>query len=56
LVKMAPYEYGQYGWAVYEDIVPEFLDFLDKGPLCKLCGSKIVRDQSSLDPQDSGNL
>jgi hypothetical protein len=33
LVKMASYEYGEYGWAAYEDIVPEFLDLLIKGPL-----------------------
>jgi hypothetical protein len=33
LVKMAPYEYGEYGWAVYEDIAPEFLDLLIEGPL-----------------------
>jgi hypothetical protein len=32
LVKMASHEYGQYSWAVYEDIVPEFLDLLVKGP------------------------
>jgi hypothetical protein len=32
LVKVAPYEYGGYGWAVYEDIVPEFLDLLAEGP------------------------
>jgi hypothetical protein len=33
LVKMAPHEYGEYGWAAYEDIVPEFLDLLREGPL-----------------------
>jgi len=33
LVKMAPQEYGEYGWAAYEDIVPEFLDLLREGPL-----------------------
>jgi hypothetical protein len=33
LVKMAPHEYGENGWAAYEDIVPEFLDLLVKGPL-----------------------
>lgn len=33
LVKMAPHEHGEYGWAAYEDIVPEFLDLLVKGPL-----------------------
>ncbi|KAI9689716.1 MAG: hypothetical protein M1822_009597 [Bathelium mastoideum] len=33
LVKMAPYEYGGYGWALYEDIDPEFLDLLAEGPL-----------------------
>jgi hypothetical protein len=32
LVKMAPHLYGQYGWAAYEDIVPDFLDLLVKGP------------------------
>lgn len=32
LVKMAPHEYGEHGWAAYEDIVPEFLDLLVKGP------------------------
>ena len=31
---MAPHEFGQYGWAAYEDIVPEFLDLLAKGPFC----------------------
>jgi hypothetical protein len=30
---MAPHEYGENGWAAYEDIVPEFLDLLVKGPL-----------------------
>jgi hypothetical protein len=33
LVKMAPHEYGEHDWAAYEDIVPEFLDFLIEGPL-----------------------
>jgi len=33
LVKMAPHEYGEYGWAAYEDIIPEFLDLLIEGPL-----------------------
>ena len=33
LVKMAPHETGDYGWAAYEDIVPEFLDLLREGPL-----------------------
>jgi hypothetical protein len=33
LVKMARQEYGENGWAVYEDIVPEFLDLLKEGPL-----------------------
>ena len=28
LVKVAPYEYGGYGWALYEDIAPEFLELL----------------------------
>ena len=28
LVKVAPHEYEEYGWAAYEDIVPEFLDLL----------------------------
>jgi len=32
VVKMAPHEYGEYGWAAYEDIVPEFLYLLVKGP------------------------
>jgi hypothetical protein len=33
LVKMAPHEYGENGWAAYEDIVPDFLDCLNEGPL-----------------------
>ncbi|KAF2809118.1 uncharacterized protein BDZ99DRAFT_389524 [Mytilinidion resinicola] len=33
LVKMAPHEYGEHGWAVYEDVVPEFLDLLAEGPV-----------------------
>lgn len=33
LVKMAPQEYGENEWAVYEDIIPEFLDLLAKGPV-----------------------
>jgi hypothetical protein len=33
LVKMAPHEYGEYDWAAYENIVPEFLDLLREGPL-----------------------
>jgi hypothetical protein len=32
LVKMAPHEYGQYGWAAYEDISPDFLQLLAEGP------------------------
>ena len=32
LVKMAPHEYGEYGWAAYDDIAPEFLDLLIEGP------------------------
>ena len=33
LVKMAPDEYGENEWAVYEDIIPEFLGLLVKGPV-----------------------
>jgi hypothetical protein len=33
LVKMAPDERGENGWAKYEDIVPLFLDLLVEGPL-----------------------
>ena len=34
VVKMAPVEHGEEGWAVYEDIVPQFLDLLaERGPL-----------------------
>lgn len=33
LVKMAPQEYGENEWAVYEDIIPEFLDLLFTGPV-----------------------
>jgi hypothetical protein len=29
---MAPHEYGEYDWAAYEDIVPEFLDLLIEEP------------------------
>lgn len=32
LVKMAPHEWGEHAWAAYEDIGPEFLDLLAKGP------------------------
>lgn len=32
LVKMAPHEYGENSWAIYEDIVPLFLDLLVEGP------------------------
>lgn len=32
LVKMAPHEWGEHGWAAYEDIAPEFLDLLVQGP------------------------
>ncbi|CAI6332713.1 unnamed protein product [Periconia digitata] len=35
LVKVAPYEYGGYGWALYEDIVPEFVKLLAEGPTSK---------------------
>jgi hypothetical protein len=35
---MAPHEYEEHGWAVYEDIVPEFLDLLVKGPLENVTG------------------
>ena len=33
LVKMAPHEYGENRWAVYEDIIPLFLDLLAEGPI-----------------------
>ncbi|KAM3068067.1 hypothetical protein ACMFMF_009433 [Clarireedia jacksonii] len=33
LVKMAPHEYGENGWAAYEDIVPDFLNCLNERPL-----------------------
>lgn len=33
LFKMAPHEHGENGWAAYEDIVPDFIDFLNEGPL-----------------------
>ena len=33
LVKVAPEEYEENGWAVYEDILPQFLDLLVEGPL-----------------------
>jgi hypothetical protein len=33
LVKMAPHEYEEKGWAAYEDIVPDFLECLNEGPL-----------------------
>jgi hypothetical protein len=29
--KMAPHKYGEYGWAAYKNIVPEFLDLLARG-------------------------
>lgn len=32
VVKMAPHEYGEYGWAAYEDVAPELLDLLVRGP------------------------
>ena len=32
-VKMAQHEYKENGWAVYEDIVSDFLDCLNEGPL-----------------------
>lgn len=32
LVKVAPHEYGEHAWAAYEDIGPEFLDLLARGP------------------------
>lgn len=32
IVKMAPSEYGEHGWAAYEDILPQFLDLLVEGP------------------------
>jgi hypothetical protein len=33
LVKVALDEYEEHGWAIYEDIVPPFLDLLVEGPL-----------------------
>jgi hypothetical protein len=30
---MAPQEYGEHGWAVCNDMVPEYLDLLNEGPL-----------------------
>ncbi|KAM0257757.1 hypothetical protein ACHAQJ_004208 [Trichoderma viride] len=33
VVKISPQEYGENGWAIYEDIVPQFLDLLAEGPL-----------------------
>lgn len=33
LVKMAPIEHDENGWAVYEDFLPEFLQVLAEGPL-----------------------
>jgi hypothetical protein len=33
LVKMAPQEYGENEWAVYEDIISDFLNLLGKGPM-----------------------
>jgi hypothetical protein len=33
LMKVARDEYGEHGWALYEDIVPNFLDLLVEGPL-----------------------
>ena len=33
IVKMARLETEEHGWAVYEDIVPEFLHLLSQGPL-----------------------
>ncbi|KAL7943508.1 hypothetical protein V8C42DRAFT_109111 [Trichoderma barbatum] len=33
LVKTSPHENRENGWAVYEDIVPHFLDLLAEGPL-----------------------
>jgi hypothetical protein len=32
-VKMAPHEHDENGWAAYEDIVPNFLNCLNEGPL-----------------------
>ncbi|KAF2120925.1 hypothetical protein BDV96DRAFT_565904 [Lophiotrema nucula] len=32
LVKLAPQEFGEHGWATYEDIVPQFLDLMKEGP------------------------
>lgn len=32
MVKMAPHEFGLHAWAAYEDVAPDFLDMLVKGP------------------------
>lgn len=37
LVKMASHElYGEYGWAAYGNVGPEFLDLLIEGPLAAI--------------------
>lgn len=37
LVKMASHElYGEYGWAAYDNVGPEFLDLLIEGPLAAI--------------------
>ncbi|KFY99561.1 hypothetical protein V498_00668 [Pseudogymnoascus sp. VKM F-4517 (FW-2822)] len=41
LVKMAPEEIGENGWAVYEDIGHEFLDCLKEGPLTDRYGRPV---------------
>lgn len=32
MVKMTPAEFGQYAWAEYEDVAPEFVDLMVHGP------------------------
>ncbi|EWC44499.1 hypothetical protein DRE_06767 [Drechslerella stenobrocha 248] len=35
VVKVAPHEYGEHGWAAYEDIGPEFLELMARWPVTR---------------------